>query len=75
MIFLQIISQDDFYIDKHKKNKVTKEKCKLCGGEINQTFYPMEEWKMEGPICGDCYSEKISKHYPGEHVRVDTGKS
>jgi len=31
----------------------------------------MEEWKIKGPICGDCYSKKINEHYPGDHVRVN----
>ena len=50
-------------------------KCRACGGGIAQSYMPMKEWKMEGPICGRCYSEKIFAHYPGDHVRVDTGKS
>jgi len=48
-------------------------RCKACGGEIGRTYMPMAEWKMEGPLCGRCYSEKISEQYPGDHVRVDTG--
>jgi hypothetical protein len=31
----------------------------------------MEEWKIEGSLCGKCYSKKLSEHYPGEHVRVN----
>ena len=49
-------------------------KCKICSGEIQKTYMPMEEWKMEGPLCGKCYSKKISEQYPGDHVRVDTSK-
>jgi len=49
-------------------------RCKACGGEIERTYMPMAEWKTEGPLCGKCYSEKISEQYPGDHVRVDTGK-
>ncbi len=47
-------------------------KCKACDGDIDKTYTPMEEWKIEGPLCGACYSKKIFKHYPGDHVRVDT---
>jgi len=31
----------------------------------------MENWKIDGHLCGKCYSKKISEHYPGEHVRVN----
>ncbi len=47
-------------------------KCKACSREVVQTYMPMEQWKMQGPLCGRCYSRKISEHYPGDHVRVDT---
>ena len=50
------------------------EKCKACNGSIEQKFFPMEGWNIEGPLCGKCYSEKIAEFYPGEHVRVDTSK-
>ncbi len=50
------------------------EKCKMCNGPIAQKFLPMEKWKIEGPLCGKCYSKKIAEFYPGEHIRVDTSK-
>lgn len=50
------------------------EKCKMCNGPIAQKFLPMEKWKIEGPLCGKCYSNKIAEFYPGEHIRVDTSK-
>jgi len=34
-------------------------------------FNPMEEWKLDGPLCGDCYSKKLSEFYPGDHKRVN----
>lgn len=34
----------------------------------------MKEWKIEGPLCGKCYSKKIDEHYPGEHGRVNVDK-
>lgn len=47
--------------------------CKSCGSDVAQTYMPMKEWNVEGPLCGKCYSSKIFEHYPGDHVRVDTG--
>lgn len=47
------------------------EKCSLCNGPIKKKYFPMETWKINGVLCGNCYSKKISEHYPGEHVRVD----
>jgi translation initiation factor IF-1 len=50
--------------------KIT-EKCVLCNGQIEYKYNPMENWKIDGHLCGKCYSKKISEHYPGEHVRVN----
>ena len=47
------------------------DKCNICGDSITNRFLPMKQWKIEGPLCGKCYSEKIAEFYPGEHVRVD----
>ena len=52
-----------------------KEKCSVCGGNMEQKYLPMKEWNMEGQMCGKCYSKKIAEHYPGEHVRVDLSKN
>ena len=57
-----------------KKSKYTlglKEKCTICSVEMEMRFNPMKEWKINGQICGDCYSKKLHEHYPGEHVRVN----
>ena len=57
-----------------KKRKITlgtKHKCAICSEEIELHYKSMEEWKIEGVLCGKCYSKKISEHYPGEHVRVN----
>jgi hypothetical protein len=51
------------------------DKCNICGDSIIARFLPMKQWKIEGPLCGKCYSKKISDHYPGEHVRVDMSKN
>jgi len=49
----------------------TKHKCAICSEEIELHYKSMEEWKIEGFLCGKCYSKKIGEHYPGEHVRVN----
>ncbi len=45
--------------------------CSLCNAEIELSYVPMEEWKMDGFLCGRCYSQKLAEFYPGEHVRVE----
>ena len=46
-------------------------KCAICSQKIEMQYNPMKEWKIDGPICGDCYSKKIHDHYPGDHARVN----
>ena len=48
-----------------------KEKCSVCDGKIQQRYNPMEEWEIEGTMCGKCYSKRVHEHYPGEHIRVN----
>ena len=48
-----------------------KEKCSVCHGKIQQSYNPMEEWGIEGTMCGKCYSKRVHEHYPGEHIRVN----
>ena len=47
------------------------QKCALCNEQVDFRFNPMKEWGIDGIICGKCYSKKIDKHYPGDHVRVN----
>jgi len=47
------------------------EKCVLCKAPAETKYFPMEKWKIEGILCGKCYSKKISEFYPGDHVRVN----
>ena len=47
------------------------EKCGVCGGAVGFRFRPMEEWGIEGTMCGKCYSKRIDDHYPGDHIRVN----
>ena len=56
---------------KTKSNLVLKEKCTICSEKIQLRYKPMDEWGIEGLICGNCYSKKINEHYPGEHTRVN----
>ena len=56
---------------KSKGDLGKKEKCVICSGEIGLNYKPMEEWKIDGTLCGKCYSKKVNDHYPGEHVRVN----
>ncbi len=58
-------------IKKRKNTLGVKDKCVICSEEIQLRYNPMEKWKIEGSICGKCYSKKLSEHYPGEHVRVN----
>ena len=46
-------------------------KCARCSAELKFVFYPMKDWKIEGPICGSCYSKGIDEYYPGTHIRVN----
>jgi len=46
------------------------EKCALCDDEIDHPYLAMEEWKIDGRLCGKCYSKKLSEFYPGDHERV-----
>jgi len=47
-------------------------KCTQCDEDVGSVSYnPMDEWKIEGPLCSKCYSSKLEEHYPGDHVRVN----
>ena len=47
------------------------EKCSVCNNDIDLEYKPMDEWKIDGKICGECYSQKLNEHYPGEHIRTN----
>ena len=38
------------------------DKCVLCNGIIKTSYVPMKQWKIEGNICSECYSKKISEY-------------
>ena len=47
-------------------------KCTQCSNEIGSSSdKPMDEWNVEGPLCGNCYSRKLEEFYPGDHVTVN----
>lgn len=50
---------------------MSKNNCTICGEKIEIKFKAMNEWEIEGLLCGKCYSKKLSDYYPGEHVRVN----
>jgi len=57
-----------------KKNKDTlgiKDKCVICSEKVQLHFRAMDEWGIEGTLCGKCYSKKLNEYYPGEHIRVN----
>ncbi len=54
-----------------ENTSMSKDNCAICNEKIEVPFKSMEEWKIEGLLCGKCYSKKLSEHYPGEHVRVN----
>ena len=58
-------------INKNKHILGIKEKCVVCSGKIDLHYNAMEEWEMEGLMCGECYSKKLHEYYPGEHIRVN----
>lgn len=62
-----------FFISSKGSNDAlgTKLKCSICGEKIEMQYNPMEEWNINGPLCGDCYSKKLHDHYPGDHTRVN----
>ena len=55
-------------------NMVADDKCTLCNKNMEYTYKPMKEWKIDGTLCGECYSKKLSDFYPGDHARVDLTK-
>ena len=61
-----------FILIKKSKNTLgKKEKCVICSEPVGFRFKAMEEWKIEGTLCGKCYSKKVDEHYPGDHIRVN----
>lgn len=50
-------------------------KCALCGAELTAFKYrPMPEWNIEGLVCGQCYTQKLTEHYIAPDRRGITRK-
>ncbi len=62
------------WMEKVPDSLVEVEKCTLCKNPMPHKYVGMPQWKIEGFLCGSCYSQKINEHYPGEHVRVSMDK-
>ncbi len=62
-----------FFISIKKRENALglKDKCAICNEKMELRYNPMEEWGIEGSMCGKCYSKKLGEHYPGEHARVN----
>ncbi len=37
--------------------------CNICKKETSHKHKPKSEWKIEGPLCGDCYVSQMKKFY------------
>ena len=60
-----------FIVIKNRKFALrSKQKCTICSEETSIIFNPMVEWSLEGVLCGDCYSKKLSDFYPGDHANL-----
>jgi hypothetical protein len=61
-----------FFISIKKNNSTlgSKNKCIICNQETSIFYNPMKEWRIEGVLCGDCYSKKLSDYYPGDHAQI-----
>jgi hypothetical protein len=57
-------------IKKSKGTLGSKNKCTICSEEVSMYFNPMKEWMIDGVLCGDCYSKKLSEFYPGDHAQI-----
>ena len=43
---------------------VTDTKCSLCNNQISLFRYKaMKQWNIQGYLCNDCYSNKLTEHY------------
>ena len=43
---------------------LTDTKCSLCNNQISLFRYKaMKQWNIQGDLCNDCYSNKLTEHY------------
>ena len=39
-------------------------KCSICNNQISLFRYKaMKQWNIQGDLCNDCYSNKLTEHY------------
>lgn len=39
-------------------------KCSICNSKISLFRYKaMKQWNIQGYLCNDCYSKKLTEHY------------
>jgi hypothetical protein len=42
----------------------TDTKCSICNNQISLFRYKaMKQWNIQGDLCNDCYSNKLTEHY------------
>lgn len=41
------------------------EKCVLCGKLLTLRYTSMKAWNIDGQLCGNCYSKKLTEYYLG----------
>jgi len=40
--------------------------CTICNKEITHKHKPKREWRIKGPLCGDCHVDKMKEFYEGK---------
>ena len=46
------------------KENATDTKCSICNSPISLFRYKaMKKWNIQGYLCNDCYSKKLTEHY------------
>lgn len=46
--------------------------CAVCGKELQHKHSPMDEWEIDGFLCGDCHIDKMKEFYvEGKKLKVD----
>ncbi len=37
--------------------------CSICKKEVSHKHRPKSEWQIQGPLCADCYVDRMKKFY------------
>ena len=44
-------------------------KCSICNNQISFFRYrAMRQWNMQGYLCSDCYSKRLTEYYSPEYI-------